>query len=119
MGSHHGGVEHLDKVRRLAHRRQRIEEGFECSGSAQSPEPFPHAVPIPELRRKRTPRDVVSHEIVQSFEKLSVVLSFVAALRARRLKHLQNDCPVGICHLGQHGRPPLIRPPMNHAIADS
>ena len=29
MRVHHGGVQHLHQMRRLAHRRQRIEEGFE------------------------------------------------------------------------------------------
>src|SRR4051794_35774825 len=73
-----GGVKHLNQMRGLAHRRERIEEGFECTGPAQSPEPLPHAVPMPELGRKRTPSDVVNHEIVQGFEKLSVVPPLVA-----------------------------------------
>ena len=78
MGAYYGGVKHLNQMRGLAHRRERIEEGFECTGPAQSPEPLPHAVPMPELGRKRTPSDVVNHEIVQGFEKLSVVPPLVA-----------------------------------------
>jgi hypothetical protein len=35
MGAHHGGIEHLHQMRRLAHRRQGIEERFESSRSAQ------------------------------------------------------------------------------------
>ena len=41
MGAHHGGIEHLHQMRRLAHRRQGIEERFESSRSAQPPEPLP------------------------------------------------------------------------------
>jgi hypothetical protein len=78
MGTHHSGVEHLNEMRGLAHCRERIEEGFECTSPAQSPEPLPHAVPMPELGRKRTPSDVVNHEIVQGFEKRSVVPPLVA-----------------------------------------
>jgi hypothetical protein len=47
--AHHGGIEHLHQMHRLAHRRQGIEERFESSRSAQAPEPPPHAVPVPEL----------------------------------------------------------------------
>src|SRR3954464_5426619 len=78
MGSHHGGVEHLNEMCCLAHRRERIEEGFECTGPAQSPESLPHAVPMPELGRKRTPGDVVNREIVKGFEKSPVVTPLVA-----------------------------------------
>src|SRR6266540_7158385 len=60
MGAYYGGVKHLNQMRGLAHRRERIEEGFECTGPAQSPEPLPHAVPMPELGRKRTPSNVVA-----------------------------------------------------------
>ena len=44
--------EHLHQMRRLAHRRQGIEERFESSRSAQPPEPLPHAVPVPEFLRE-------------------------------------------------------------------
>ena len=82
-------------MRRLAHRRQRIEEGFEGPGSAQSPEPLPHAVPMPEFLRKRPPGDVMNHEIVQGFEKLPVIAALVTAARARGRKHLQKKyCPI-------------------------
>src|SRR5450755_1974550 len=79
MGSHHGGVEHLNEMRRLGHCRERIKEGLECPGSAESPEPFPHTVPMPKLGRKRTPSDVVNQEIMQGFEKSPIILSVVAS----------------------------------------
>src|SRR5450631_755963 len=82
MGSHHGGVEHLNKMRRLGHCRERIKEGLECPGSAQSPEPFPHTVPMPKLGRKRTPSDVVNQEIMQGFEKSPIILSVVLVVSA-------------------------------------
>ena len=78
MGAHHGGIEHLNEMRGLAHRRERIEEGFEGAGAAQSPEPFPNAVPVSERGRKRAPSDVVNHKIVEGFEKLPVVAPLVA-----------------------------------------
>ena len=71
MGAHHGGIEHLHQMRRLAHRRQGIEERFESSRSAQPPEPLPHAVPAPEFLRKSPPSNIMNHKIVQGFEKLS------------------------------------------------
>jgi len=104
MGAHYGGIEHLHQMRRLAHCRQGIEEGFEGAGSAQPPEPLPHAVPMPELFRESPPSDVVNHEILQGFEKPSVVPSLVAAPRARCLEYLQNNRPVLFRHGGQHGR---------------
>jgi hypothetical protein len=52
MAAHHGGIEHLHHMRRLAHCRQGVEECFESSRSAQPPEPLPHAVPVPEFLRK-------------------------------------------------------------------
>ena len=78
MSAHHGGIEHLNEMRGLAHRRERIEEGFEGAGAAQSPEPFPDAVPVSELGWKRAPSDVVNYKIMQSFEKLPVVPPLVA-----------------------------------------
>src|SRR6478672_4651079 len=78
MGTHYGGIEHLNEMRGPAHRRKRIEEGFEGAGAAQSPEPFPDAVPVTELSRKRAPSDVVNHKIVQGFEEPPVVSPLVA-----------------------------------------
>src|SRR4249920_953007 len=66
MGAHHGGIEHLHQMRRLAHRRQGIEERFESSRSAQPPEPLPHAVPAPEFLRKSPPSNIMNHKIVQA-----------------------------------------------------
>ena len=79
VGAHYGGIEHLHQMRRRAHCRQRIKEGFEGAGPAQAPEPFPDTVPMPKLFRERPPSDVVNHEILQGFEKLPVIPSLVAA----------------------------------------
>jgi len=35
--------------------------------------------PMPKLGQKRTPSDVVNHEIVQGFEKSPIILSLVAS----------------------------------------
>src|SRR5205823_4981215 len=118
MGAHHGGVEHLHQMRRATHGRQRIEKGFERPGPAQSPEPFPDAVPMPEPFRKSPPRDVVNHEIMQGFEKLPVVAALVAAMRPRCLEQLQKNRPVLFRHGGEHGRSSKNRPPMSHRKTD-
>ena len=112
MGSHHGGVEHLNQMRGLAHRRERIKEGFEDAGAAQSPEPFPDAVPVSEFFRKRPSRDVVNHEIVQGLEKPP------PAARPRCVEQSQNNRPVLFRHDGEHGRSSKNRPPMSHRKTD-
>src|ERR1700675_857147 len=78
MGAHHGGIEHLNEMRGLAHRRERLEEGFEGAVAAQSPEPLPDAVPVRKLGRRRAPGDVVNDKIMQGFEKFPVVPPLVA-----------------------------------------
>src|ERR1700746_2670133 len=104
MGAHHGGIEHLHQMRRLAHRRQGIEESFESSRSAQAPEPLPHAVPVSEFLRKSPPSDIMNHKIVQGFEKLSVVPALVAAPRPRCREHPQYKRPILFRHGREHGR---------------
>jgi hypothetical protein len=42
VSPHDGGVEHLNQVGRLAHRREGVEEGFEHPGLAQAPKALPH-----------------------------------------------------------------------------
>src|SRR4029078_5147200 len=105
-------------MRALAHPCQRIEEGFEGAGLAQAPEPFPHAVPMPEFLRKRAPGNVVNHEIMQGFEKAAVLPALVAAARARCRKHLQDNRPIRFRHGRKHGRSSKNRPPMSHRKTD-
>jgi hypothetical protein len=35
MGAHYSGIEHLNEMRGVAHRRERIEESLEGAGPAQ------------------------------------------------------------------------------------
>src|SRR5215204_5447914 len=42
VSPHDGGVEHLNQVGRLAHRREGVEDGFEHPGLAQAPKALPH-----------------------------------------------------------------------------
>ena len=44
MSAHHGGIEHLNEMCGLAHRCQRIEEGFEHPGLAQAPKALPDSL---------------------------------------------------------------------------
>ena len=85
-------------MRRLAHRGERLEKGFEDARLAQSPEPFPDAVPVAELSGKRAPVDVVNGKIVKRFEEFSVIASFVAPSRARCLEYFQDIRPILIGH---------------------
>src|SRR3712207_6167734 len=62
VGAHHGGVEHLNQVRRAAQTCERIEERLEHARPAQAPEALPDRVPVPELCRERPPGDVVERE---------------------------------------------------------
>src|SRR5271167_5149462 len=118
MGAHHGGIEHLHQMRRLAHRRQGIEERFESSRSAQPPEPLPHAVPVPEFLRKSPPSNIMNHKIVQGFEKPSVVPALVAAPRPRCREHPQYNRPILFRHGREHGRSSKSRLPMSQRKSD-
>src|SRR5271155_420442 len=118
MGTHHGGIEHLHQMRRLAHRRQGIEERFESSRSAQPPEPLPYAVPVPEFLRKSPPSNIMNHKIVQGFEKLSVVAALVAAPRPRCREHPQYNRPILFRHGREHGRSSKNRLPMSQRKSD-
>ena len=82
MSPNGGGVEHLHEMGGLAVRGERLEQGLEDTRLAQTPEPFPDAVPIAELGRERPPSDVVDREIVQRLEELAVVAALVAPPRA-------------------------------------
>src|SRR6476661_9327421 len=99
MSPNGGGVEHLHEMGGLAVRGERLEQGLEDTRLAQTPEPFPDAVPIAELGRERPPSDVVDREIVQRLEELAVPPSgrerhpfaaLVAPPRAAGPKQLQN-----------------------------
>src|SRR6476619_6443673 len=82
MSPNGGGVEHLHEMGGLAVRGERLEQGLEDTRLAQTPEPFPDAVPIAELGRGSPPSDVVEREIVQRLEELAVVAALVAPPRA-------------------------------------
>ena len=45
-------------------------------------------------------------KMVKRFEEFSVIASFVAPSRARRLEYFQDNRPILIGHSRQHGRPP-------------
>src|SRR4029453_14353006 len=47
MRPHHGGVEHLNQVGRLAHRREGVEEGFKHASLAEPPKALPHGFQLP------------------------------------------------------------------------
>src|SRR6476646_10850072 len=94
MSPNGGGVEHLHEMGGLAVRGERLEQGLEDTRLAQTPEPFPDAVPIAELGRESPPSDVVDREIVQRLEELAVVAALVAPPRAAGPKQLQNRRPI-------------------------
>jgi hypothetical protein len=82
MGSNDGRIEHLDKMRRFAKRREGFEEGHEDTALAQAPKTFPVAIPETEFCGQGAPSDVVDREIMKRFEKLTVVAALVTPPRA-------------------------------------
>src|SRR6476661_4526397 len=110
MSPNGGGVEHLHEMGGLAVRGERLEQGLEDTRLAQTPEPFPDAVPMAELGRQCPPRDVVNGEIVKRFQKLAVVPPLVAPPRQHRPEHHQDHVPIFLAHLCQHRPPPQTEP---------
>src|SRR5271165_4219344 len=106
--AHDGRVEHLDEVRGFAETGEGFEEKFEHAGLAQSPEPFPNAVPVCELDRQRAPRDIVNREIQYCLKEKTIVLRLVPAPRQRRLEDAQHVCPIMLGELREHRRFPRM-----------
>ena len=73
MGSHHRAVEHLDDMGRLTGLGQKLEEGFEDTSTAETPETLPDAVPVAEFHRQGAPGDAVQGEIMQCFQEFAIV----------------------------------------------
>ena len=71
-------------MRGAAERGQRFEEQLEHAGLAQTPEPFPDAVPRAKLGWQGPLGDVVHGEIVQGLEELTIVAPLVAPRRERQ-----------------------------------
>ena len=106
MRPHHRAVEHLDQMRAVAVLRKQLKERLEDAALAQPPEPFPDAVPVPELLGNGSPGDVVDREIMQRLQKFAVVPPLVPVPRARRPEKLYRKRPFLIRHPRQHGRLP-------------
>src|SRR4051812_2232770 len=114
VSPHDGGVEHLNQVGRLAHRREGVEEGLEHPGLAQAPEALPHGIPVPARGRQGAPCDVVNAEIMHRFEEETVVPALGAPPRAAGPEDLQHRRPILLCHPRQHGRLLPNRPAKCH-----
>jgi hypothetical protein len=109
MRAHDGRIEHLNEMRRGAHRRERIEEGLEDAGLAQAIEAFPHAVPRTEALRQRAPANVLDGEEVKRLEKAAIVLGLSPTARQAGAKHRNRVRPIVLIHLCRHRLRPLIR----------
>jgi hypothetical protein len=109
MRAHDGRIEHLNEMRRGAHRRERIEEGLEDAGLAQAIEAFPHAVPRTEALRQRAPANVLDGEEVKRLEKAAIVLGLSPTARQAGAKHRKRVRPIVLIHLCRHRLRPLIR----------
>ena len=94
MSAHHGGVEHLNKMRRGAHRRERVEEGLEDASLAQAIEALPHAVPMTEATRQRAPANVLDGEEMKRLEEAAIVLSLPPTARQAGAKHRKRVRPI-------------------------
>ena len=60
---------------------------------------------MPELLRQCPPGDVVNREVMQRFEKETVILGLRAARRQAGSEHLQRQLPIRVIHLRGHRRP--------------
>jgi hypothetical protein len=109
MRAHDGGVEHLKEMRRGAHGRERVEEGFENAALAQPIEASPHAVPGTEALRQSAPANVLDGEEMKRLEEAAVVLGFPAATGQTGPEHRKRVRPIVLIHLCRHGPRPLIR----------
>src|SRR5579864_9160674 len=87
MRAHDGRVEHLNKMGRRAHRRERIEEGLEDVSLAQAIEAFPHAVPMTEALRQRPPANVLDGEEMKRLEEAAVVGALPSTPRQAGAEH--------------------------------
>ena len=111
MSAHDGGVEHLKEMRRGAHGRERVEEGFENAGLAQAIEALPHAVPRTEALRQRAPANVLDGEEMKRLEEAAVVVGFPAATGQTGPEHRKRVRPIV---LDMDPGPRFGRSPMNH-----
>ena len=118
MGAHDRGVEHLNQMRALAQPREGFEKRFEHARLAQPPEALPNTVPSAELSRQCAPGNVVHGEIMQGFEKLTIISPLIAAPRAHRREHPQHKRPFLFGHPRQHRRSSVGRPAMSHRFTD-
>ena len=103
MRAHDGGVEHLNKMRRRTHGRERVEEGLEDASLAQAIEALPHAVPMTEALRQRAPANVLDGEEMKRLEEAAVILSLASTPRQTGPKHRKRVRPIVLIHLCRHG----------------
>ena len=75
MGPHHGTVEHLYEMRRLAGLSQQLKKRLEHTRPTQPPEALPNAVPLTEFTRQGPPCDAVNREIVQRLQELTIIMA--------------------------------------------
>ena len=89
-------------MRRGAHGRERVEEGFEDASLAQAIEALPHAVPGTEAIRQRAPANVLNSEEMQRLEEAAVVLRLPAAPGQAGPEHRKRVRPIVLIHLRRH-----------------
>ena len=102
MRAHDGGVEHLNEMRRRAHRRERVEERLEDASLAQAIEALPHAVPMTEALRQSAPANVLDGEEMQRLEEAAIVLSLPPTAWQAGAKHRKRVRPIVLVHLCRH-----------------
>jgi hypothetical protein len=109
MRTHDRRVEHLDEMRGRIHRGQRVEEGFEDAGLAQSVEAFPYAVPRTEAFRQGASPNVLDREEVERFEETAIVPGLPPASWKAGAKHCERVRPILLAHFCRHAPRPPIR----------
>ena len=109
MSAYDGRIEHLNEMRRRAHRRERVEEGLEDASLAQAIEALPHAVPMTEALWQRAPANVLDGEEMKRLEEAAVVLGLPSTPRQAGAEHRKRVRPIVLIHLCRHRLRPLIR----------
>ncbi len=109
MGAHDRGIEHLDQMRRWAHRRQRIEKGFEHTGLAQPVEPLPDSVPVAVFLRKRAPAHVLHREEMHRLQKPPIIRRLAATARQTRPEYQQRVLPIFLAHPCRQCSDPFVQ----------
>ena len=108
MGAHDGRVEHLDEMSGVAHRRERVEEGFEHAGLAQPIKALPHAVPQTEPFGQSAPANILDAEEMKRFEEEPIIRCLASTTGKAGAEYRKRVRPILLRHPRRHRPHPPI-----------